>query len=74
MPRIHPVSIHLCSAFCRAPRRAAPPRTTHGFKPPFRLHATVEPDPNSEYKALLTLKLWCEVGGAVAGTAARNSW
>ncbi|PNW87410.1 hypothetical protein CHLRE_02g146600v5 [Chlamydomonas reinhardtii] len=36
-------------------------RTTHGFKPPFRLHATVEPDPNSEYKALLTLKLWCEV-------------
>ncbi|KAG2499617.1 hypothetical protein HYH03_002556 [Edaphochlamys debaryana] len=36
-------------------------RTTHGFKPPFRLHVSVDADPNSEYKAVVTLKLWCEV-------------
>lgn len=37
-------------------------RTTRGFKPPFRLHTTVEPDPMTDSKALLTLRLWCEVG------------
>lgn len=36
-------------------------RTSHGFKPPFRLHTTVEADPNSSHKACLTLRLWCEV-------------
>jgi hypothetical protein len=36
-------------------------RTTHGFKPPFRLHTTVEPDPVTNNKALVTLRLWCEV-------------
>ncbi|GLC41360.1 hypothetical protein PLESTB_001020500 [Pleodorina starrii] len=36
-------------------------RTSHGLKPPFRLHTSVEADPHSEYKALLTLRLWCEV-------------
>ena len=36
-------------------------RTTHGFKPPFRLQTTVEADPITDTKALLTLRLWCEV-------------
>ncbi|GFR48289.1 hypothetical protein Agub_g10061, partial [Astrephomene gubernaculifera] len=36
-------------------------RTSHGFKPPFRLQASVERDPNSDVKANLTLRLWCEV-------------
>ncbi|GIL81260.1 hypothetical protein Vretimale_1180 [Volvox reticuliferus] len=36
-------------------------RTTHGFRPPFRLHASMDADPNSEYKALMTLRLWCEI-------------
>ena len=38
-------------------------RTTHGFKPPFRLHTTIEADPITNTKALLTLRLWCEVRG-----------
>ncbi len=33
--------------------------STAGFKPPFRLQATLEPDPASQQKALLTLRLWC---------------
>jgi hypothetical protein len=37
-------------------------RTTRGFKPPFRLHTTIEPDPMTDSKAMLTLRLWCEVG------------
>ena len=36
-------------------------RTTHGFKPPFRLQTIIEPDPVSETKAYLTINLWCEV-------------
>ena len=36
-------------------------RTTHGFKPPFRVHATVEPDTMSDSKAILALQLWCEI-------------
>ncbi len=33
-------------------------RTSSGFKPPFRLLTTVEPDPQMANKALLTLRLW----------------
>lgn len=36
-------------------------RTTRGFKPPFRLHTTIEPDPMTDSKAMLTLRLWCEI-------------
>mmetsp|Transcript_12303 Transcript_12303/g.36092 ORF Transcript_12303/g.36092 Transcript_12303/m.36092 type:complete len:445 (-) Transcript_12303:237-1571(-) len=36
-------------------------RTTGGFKPPFRLHAVMEPDAAMPNKALLELRLWCEV-------------
>lgn len=36
-------------------------RTRHGFKPPFRLYTQVEADPHSDHKALLTLRLWCEL-------------
>lgn len=38
-------------------------RTSHGLKPPFRLSVTVDADPASDTKALLTLRLWC-AGGA----------
>jgi hypothetical protein len=33
-------------------------RTSSGFKPPFRLMTTVEPDPQVNTKAVLTLRLW----------------
>lgn len=36
-------------------------RTTSGFKPPFRLQSVVEPDPITDNKALLTVRVWCEV-------------
>lgn len=36
-------------------------RTSTNLKPPFRLQATCEPDPAATNKALLTLRLWCEI-------------
>jgi hypothetical protein len=42
-------------------------RTTHGFKPPFRVFAQVEPDPASDTKALLTIQLGCQVRRAGEG-------
>mmetsp|Transcript_22213 Transcript_22213/g.38009 ORF Transcript_22213/g.38009 Transcript_22213/m.38009 type:complete len:453 (+) Transcript_22213:117-1475(+) len=36
-------------------------RTSSGIKPPFRLQTSLEADPTSETKALLTLRLWCEI-------------
>jgi hypothetical protein len=40
-------------------------RTTHGFKPPFRVHTQLDADPASDTKALLTIQLGCQVGGWV---------
>ncbi|MEW5310417.1 MAG: hypothetical protein WDW38_002216 [Sanguina aurantia] len=36
-------------------------RTSHGFKPPFRVTTSLEADPASDFKAILVLHLWCEV-------------
>uniref|UniRef100_A0A7S3QPE7 MHD domain-containing protein n=1 Tax=Dunaliella tertiolecta TaxID=3047 RepID=A0A7S3QPE7_DUNTE len=36
-------------------------RTSTGFKPPFRLHCTVDSDPASPLKAIMVIKLWCEI-------------
>lgn len=36
-------------------------RTSHCAKPPFRVYSSLEQDPNSDMKALLTVRLWCEV-------------
>lgn len=36
-------------------------RTTHGLRPPFRLHVTVEPDPTSDHKALVGLRLFSDL-------------
>lgn len=36
-------------------------RTTRGFKAPFRLSASMEADPITDTKALLTLRIWCEI-------------
>ncbi|KAI8470762.1 MAG: Mu homology domain-containing protein [Monoraphidium minutum] len=35
-------------------------RTTHGLRPPFRLHVSVDPDPSSDHKALLSLRLFAD--------------
>lgn len=40
-------------------------RTTRGFRPPFRLHTTMEADPISDNKATLTLRLYCEVRNVI---------
>ncbi|KAL6759889.1 Mu homology domain-containing protein [Haematococcus lacustris] len=36
-------------------------RSSQGLKPPFRLQAVTEADPGSSTKALLTLRLWCDI-------------
>ncbi|KAF5833171.1 Mu homology domain-containing protein, partial [Dunaliella salina] len=36
-------------------------RTSTGFKPPFRLTCSVDSDPNSPLKAIMIIKLWCEI-------------
>jgi AP-4 complex subunit mu-1 len=47
-------------------------RTTHGFKPPFRVFTQLEADPASDTKALLTIRLGCQVGGLRAGLLGRG--
>eukprot|EP00201_Polytomella_parva_P010084 CAMPEP_0175072456 /NCGR_PEP_ID=MMETSP0052_2-20121109/19924_1 /TAXON_ID=51329 ORGANISM="Polytomella parva, Strain SAG 63-3" /NCGR_SAMPLE_ID=MMETSP0052_2 /ASSEMBLY_ACC=CAM_ASM_000194 /LENGTH=431 /DNA_ID=CAMNT_0016339971 /DNA_START=54 /DNA_END=1346 /DNA_ORIENTATION=+ len=36
-------------------------RTSRGFKPPFRLYVGVESDGEFEFKAGLSIRLWCEI-------------
>ena len=55
-------------------------RTTHGLRPPFRLHVSVDPDPASDHKALVSLRLFADAppdkvrrrGGRSSGGALRS--
>jgi hypothetical protein len=52
-------------------------RTTHGILPPFRLAVNVDPDPSSDTKALVSLRLFSDVphdkvGGGPCGDARRR--